>query len=84
MSPAKNLGVGGGGELDWDGYKENFRGESKNVIKFYSRFVNILRVGRKISKKCHFWPNFPIVAYNFFGLGGGSRLRILLGVRGKG
>ncbi len=23
-----------GSGLDWDGYKENFRGESKNVIKF--------------------------------------------------
>ena len=36
----------GGGE----GFKENFRGVgSKNFMKFYSRFVKILRVGQKIS-----------------------------------
>ncbi len=34
--------------LDWDGYKENFRGESKNVIKFYSRFVYILNININI------------------------------------
>jgi hypothetical protein len=41
MSPAKNLR--GGGE-----------GSKKNFMKFYSRFVKILRVGQKFSKKCHF------------------------------
>jgi hypothetical protein len=50
MSPAKNLAGGG------EGSKENFRGGG--VMKFYSRFVKISRVGQNISKKCHFLAKF--------------------------
>ncbi len=67
MSPAKNLGGG-------EGSKENFRGGggSKNFMKFYSRFVKILRVGQKISKKCHFFAKFShFLPKNFFRVGGG-------------
>ncbi len=51
---------GGGGE----GSKENFRcGESKNFMKFYSRFVKIWRV---VQKMPFFLPNFPIFGPKIF------------------
>jgi hypothetical protein len=42
MIPAKNLGGGGEGSLE----KKNFGGGSTFFMKFYSRFVKILRVGQ--------------------------------------
>ncbi len=61
MIPTKNLGGRGEGVLGKFG--------GGGVIKFYSRFVKISRVGQKFSKNDIFWPNFPIFAPKFF-LGG--------------
>ncbi len=66
---------GGGAGVDWDGYKENFRGESKNVIKFYSRFVNILRVGSKNFTKMPFWTKFSNCCRQFFWAGRGVKAK---------
>jgi len=55
-------------------------GGSKKFMKFYNRFVKILRVGQKLPKLSIFWPNLPIFGFkmNLEGVGV-SRLRIFSG-----
>jgi hypothetical protein len=61
MSPAKNLWRGGGGRGLRKIIGRGVGGVWRVVIIFHeilSRFVKILRVDQKNSKKCHFFAKF--------------------------
>jgi hypothetical protein len=81
--PGQKSGGGGRGWIGM-GIRKILGGSQKMSLNFTADLWIFWGLAAKISQKCHFGPNFPTVADNFFGLGGGSRLRVLLGVRGQG